>query len=388
MHHLIKNPIPFLFLMMLPYTNIAQKATSNCIEWQVAAILPPQKNDAKALGVAGALIGVTNQVLLVGGGANFPEGMPWHGGKKKYHDLVYVFGATGKGMGFLKSCTLPFHTAYGASTSTPQGVVYAGGENEQGTSNRVLLVQWNDAAQTIVVNELPPLPLAVSNLSITSDEHTIYVAGGEITDRVSAQFLSLDLDQLSSGWKTLPQLPKPVSHAILVVQSSGNAKNIFLIGGRKKNQNGISDLYASVYAYDLEKQQWQEKKNLPYALSAGTGVATGLACILLFGGDKGETFHRTETLIAAINAEKDDVKKAALNQQKIGVQANHPGFSNELLQYNTSTNEWNRAGAIPFDVPVTTAAVMWGNGVIIPSGEVKAGIRTPEILIGRLNSTK
>lgn len=374
--------------MILPYNSMAQKATSNHMDWAVAAALPPQPGAAEALGVAGALAGVHNGVLLIGGGANFPDGMPRLGGKKKYHNEVYVFDKSGSGMGFLKTCVLPFPTAYGASTSTPQGVVYAGGENEDGISKKVLLVQWDDAAKNIVVKSLPPLPVAVTNASITSDANTVYIAGGEMKDSVSTQFLSFDLNNRDAGWQQLSPLPKPVSHAVLVMQSNGHLKNMYLIGGRKKNTNGISDLYASVYEFDLKKNRWSEKRSLPYALSAGTGVAAGSNCILLFGGDKGETFHKTETLIAAINEERHEAKKTELNQQKTALQINHPGFSNDVLQYNTTMDEWKVVDTLPFAVPVTTTAVKWNSCVLIPSGEIKAGVRTPQILMGKLKTCR
>lgn len=383
MQPLFKYLIVFLFQMLVSQNNHAQDATAFCIDWKIATALPPQPGAEKALGIAGALAGMHNGMLLIGGGSNFPDSLPWLGGKKKYHDEVYVFDHSG--MGFLKSCVLPFATAYGASTATPQGIVYAGGENEEGISNKVLLIQWNDAEKNIVAKELPPLLLAVTNPSITSDGNTVYVAGGDMKDSVSDQFLSLDLNNRDAGWQTLPSLPKPVSHAVMVMQPDGAHKNIYLIGGRKKNTNGISDLYASVYLYDLKKNQWQEKGSLPYALSAGTGIASDSEHILLFGGDRGKTFHQTETLIAAINAEKDEAKKAALNQQKIHVQETHPGFSKDVLQYNATTDEWNVAGTIPFEVPVTTTAVKCGTCVFITSGEIKAGVRTPNILEGKLN---
>ena len=61
---------------------------------------------------------------------------------------------------------------------------------------------------------------------------------------------------------------------------------------------------------------------MPYALSAGTGILYDANNIILFGGDKGTVFHKTETLIAAINAEKDEVKKQELIKQKNKLQSN------------------------------------------------------------------
>ena len=106
---------------------------------------------------------------------------------------------------------------------------------------------------------------------------------------------------------------------------------------------------------------------------------------MIFGGDKGETFHKTEKFIAAIHSEKDDAKKTALIQQKNTLQSSHPGFSKEILMYNAEPDEWTVVGCIPFDSPVTTNAVIWEDKVIIPSGEIKAGVRTPQILSAKLD---
>jgi N-acetylneuraminic acid mutarotase len=49
--------------------------------------LPPLPD---ALGVAGPFTGVSGDALLVAGGANFLDGAPWEGGRKVWHDAVYV----------------------------------------------------------------------------------------------------------------------------------------------------------------------------------------------------------------------------------------------------------------------------------------------------------
>jgi N-acetylneuraminate epimerase len=212
----------------------------------------------------------------------------------------------------------------------------------------------------------------------------VYVAGGETPVGVSDQFYSLNLKKSSEGWKQLSAIPKPLSHTVMAVQSIGRNSFICLIGGRKKNGNGISDIYSSVYEFDLKKNEWKEKNPLPYALAAGTGIANASNSILLFGGDKGETFHKTEVLIAAINAEKDEARKQELIRQKNELQKSHPGFRNEVLLYNTVKGECKVIGKIPLNTPVTTTAVRWGNDVFIPSGEIRAGVRTPQILIGKI----
>jgi N-acetylneuraminic acid mutarotase len=324
-------------------------------------------------------------VVLVCGGDIFPGCLAWLGVKKKYYDYLYVFVKdNNKTVPLKKSFKLPSNIAYPASCSTPQGVLVAGGENEKGISDKVFLLQWNAPAQSVENNNLPDLPLALTNASAVVNENTVYVAGGETATAASDQLFSLDLNNTVAGWRQLPSIPKPVSHAVLVVQSNGENLSLYLLGGRKKNTNGISDLYASVYEFDLSNNQWHQKRSLPYNLCAGTGIANGASCILMLGGDKGETFHKVETMIAAINAEIDETKKQELILQKNKVQSTHPGFSREVLQYNTLTDEWIVYDSMPFEAPVTTTAVRWGNSVIIPSGEIRAGVRSPVLLKGKL----
>ena len=55
-----------------------------------------------------------------------------------------------------------------------------------------------------------------------------------------------------------------------------------------------------------------------------------------------------------------------------------------MLMYDIDSDEWSIIGSIPFDVPVTTTAVPWGRDIIIPSGEIRAGVRTANILRARI----
>lgn len=355
----------------------AQKKQELKLQWTVAAELPVTGNGQTALGFAGMVAGVCHNRLIIAGGANFPEAMPWNGGKKKYYNDVYVYIKKGNRFVLQQKTKLAFSIAYAANCTTANGIVFAGGENENGLSKNVYLLTINKA--TVKTESLPELPFAVSNASITAIDSKVYLAGGETTTEASTQFLVLDLNNTSTGWQQLPQLPKPVSHAVLLAKEN----RLFLIGGRKKNSKGISDLYSSVFEFNIQTNQWTDKQSLPYALSAGIG-AVYQNKILLFGGDKGATFHRTEELIAAINAANDEATKKKLTDDKTALQSAHPGFSKEILSYNIINDSWDVIGNIPYDTPVTTTAVQLNDCFIIPSGEIKAGVRSPYILAAKI----
>ena len=364
-----------LFLMFFTANISAQKKQELKLQWTVAAELPVAANETKALGVAGAVVGMHKHKLIIAGGANFPDAMPWLGGKKKYEDALYVYTKKRNGITLQQQTKLPFTIAYAASCTTEKGIVVAGGENESGLTNKAFLLQLTNNASVFSIQNLPDLPFALTNASIAVDGQNVYLAGGEMTNGVSDQLLVLDLNNLSAGWKQLSTTANKVSHAVLLI----NKHILYLIGGRMRNSNGISTLYNSVSAFDLLTNQWTEKKSLPYALSAGTG-AVYEDQLLVFGGDKGATFHRTEELIAAITAATDDATKKKLTDEKTALQSAHPGFSKEILAYDILHDNWQIIGNIPYATPVTTTAVQWKECFILPSGEVKAGIRSQHIL--------
>lgn len=369
----------------MPLNSCKNQEQEYSLTWRIAGELPPLPGHEKPIGVAGSVAGVANDVLLIAGGANFPDSFPWTGGKKKYYAEGFVMKRIQKdSLSLYKTFSLPYALAYPACISTPVGIVCAGGENGKGVSSKAILLQWNDHSNSVIIKKLPDLPLPVTNAGIAMHGNIIYLAGGENSDSASSGFYSLDITDAAAQWNTLPNLPHAVSHAVVVAQSAAGNPLVYVLGGRKKNSNGISDIYASAHAFDLKKKEWKEIKSLPYSLCAGTGIATGKNEILLFGGDKGETFHETELLIAAINATTDTVKKQHLIRQKDQLQSAHPGFSKEVLVYNTTTNNWTNTAPLPFKAPVTTTAILWDNEVVIPNGEIRAGVRTPEIWMGRI----
>jgi len=375
--------------MFLTVPALAQKKQHYSLKWDVVAELPADSGLQNSLGVAGPVTGIHKDVLFVGGGANFPEAMPWQGGAKKFHTAIHVYAAKGRKLKLLaKSFSLPYPVAYAASCNTATGILYAGGESEKGITDKVWLMMWDTKTEELLFKTLPALPFPVSNASATLIGNTVYLAGGETAINTSAQFHSLDLNDIFAGWNKLADIPQPVSHTVMTHSSGKKGDKIYLCGGRKKNSNGISTLYNNVFEYDVAANSWKEKKAMPYALSAGTGIMYDEKNILLFGGDKGIVFNKTETLIATINTEKNPDKKHELVQQKNKFQTEHPGFSKEVLLYNCKRDTWEIVGSIPFDTPVTTTAIKLKSSVIIPSGEIKAGVRSPKILSVKIQRKK
>ena len=375
----------YILLMLNNMPAFAQSKKLISIEWKTIAELPPFNNQSKSIGVAGPIVGVINNKLIVAGGANFPDKMPWQGGKKAYYNNIVIFKKE-KGQVLQETIapSLVSNIAYAANCSTPFGIVFAGGENELGLSDKVYLLKWDEASNNVLQTKLPDLPVKTTNGSLVCIDKILYFLGGETLVNTTNQFFSLNLNKINDGWTMLPEIPKPLSNTVVVAQYLNGQKQIFLMGGRAKQKNGISDFLSDVYSFDLHLKIWDKKTALPYSISAGTGAAFSEKYILLFGGDQGERFNKVEQTISNINLEKEQFKKENLISIKNKLLESHPGFSNEILLYNTQKNIWLSNGFIPFNTSVTTNLVQWGDEIIIPSGEIKAGVRTPRILSAKI----
>lgn len=374
----------FFFTMFLLSKAVAQKPIA--LSWKLEGNLLSEDNQHMGLGVAGPVTGFTNNVLVIAGGANFPDSLPWKGGKKKYHDKVYLFIKDARQLKAIPSSTqLPFPIAYTANCSTEKGIVYAGGENESGLSNKVFLLNWDGSKEALLISSLPNLPVLLTNASADCVGTMVYVAGGETTQGVSKKLYSLDLNNTDKGWQTMADLPRPVSHTVLLAVNKTGKDFLYIAGGRSKQANGISDIYSHLLKYDIASNNWTEEKPLPYAISAGTGAALNGKGIMVFGGDIGEVFHKVELLNAAIQKAVSEEEKKRITEKKNLLLSSHPGFSKEILFYDFSKDIWIRIGSIPFKTPVTTTAVKVKETIYIPSGEIRAGVRTPAILSVKLS---
>lgn len=384
----------YLFYLSVPFmltttAVFAQKTPAKQIEWSIAAKLQTPGGQT-SIGFAGAINAVLQDRLIVAGGANFPDKKPWEGGKKHYSKEIHILEKTGNKYTWSKEkAFLPEAIAYAGNTSTKFGVVYAGGENEQGLSNQVFLLKQDQGSDKITAKALTSLPIALTNVALTSIGNLVYAIGGDQEKTTSKAVFSLDLSLPTATWRALPELPIPLANSVVVVQSPEKQALIYVIGGRTKTPTGISDLHSTVFIYHPEKQEWkagasikdgQEEMNF----SAGTGLAIGKNQIMIFGGDNGKTFHQIETYLSRIAKTENPEEKARLTAEKNELSIHHKGFYKGLLSYDVLNNAWTKLGELPFLSQVTAMATNWNNNIFISSGEVQPGVRTPNIMLGKI----
>jgi N-acetylneuraminic acid mutarotase len=367
-------------------TANSQHKSNQLTNWKNVGEFPATKG-ISSLGLAGQSAGVFGNIMIVAGGTNFPDKMPWEGGKKVYYDDVFLYTKNAKGILTLSgNHKLPMNLGYAATVSTELGLLMAGGENETGILNKVMILKVFKDDEELAF--LPDLPIPLTNAMAVVYQSSVYVMGGETVSKVSDKVFVMDLNNTKNGWTSLPPLPNPISHGVAVFFNGQKTKGIYVLAGRAKKQNGISDLYSANHFFDINTKQWTLKAPLPYGLSAGTGLLDPTGRVLLFGGDRGEVFSKVEAVVAQKNKETDSFVIETLDKKRMVLQSTHPGFSHEILAYDIERDRWDAIGSLPFPTPVTTHAFMWDGFIMIPGGEVRAGVRTPHIFSLELNPKK
>lgn len=342
--------------------------------------LPPPGPGERSLGYAGMLGGQDGQVLLAGGGANFPHGLPWEGGPKVWSDALYVFEdkAWRKVPG-----KLPKPLAYGASVSLPEGVLCLGGENGEGSSDRVFLMEYDPSSGKVVFTDYPSLPEPLAYTQAVHEGGHVYVVGGKNATRSTNAFYRMSLAE--KKWERLPDFPGPPRALhVAVVQGTPEARKLFVIGGRDQALGKKSVALPNFLSFDLGTGSWKEEGDIlvqgsPRVLMGASAEPMGSTGILVHGGSDEVLFDLLETIALRLAEKPGDSIYRQLIGRRDAILNDHPGFSPDVLHYHTVKDQWTVYGTLERPLPVTALSFRKGDALIILSGEVSPGIRTPAV---------
>jgi N-acetylneuraminic acid mutarotase len=295
---------------------------------------------------------VSNGALLVAGGANFPGKKPWDGGKKVWYDAVFVLEKPG---GKWKDAgKLPRPLAYGVSATHGGGVVCVGGSDADRHHADAFRMDWKDGK--LLTTKLPPLPKPLANGCGALVGEVLYVAGGQVqpdAESTSKAAWRIDLSAKEPEWEEIAACP---GDGRILAVAAGFDGAFWLVGGAdlvmgkggKPERRCLKD----AYRYDPGKG-WTRIADLPCPVVAAPSPApTDAQGFYLLGGDDGS--------------------------QVGAAPGKHRGFSKQVLRYDTKAAKWMEAGTL--HAPrVTVPLVMWNTAWVVPSGEVRPGVRSPEV---------
>jgi N-acetylneuraminic acid mutarotase len=325
---------------------ILSAAGARAVDWEQLRSLPDSE------GFAGPFAGVSHGALLVAGGANFPTRKPWEGGEKVWYDNVYVLESPDgqwKRVG-----TLPRPLGYGVSASYRDGLICVGGSDAKRHYADAFRLDWRGGR--LATTPLPPLPKPLANGCGAMVGDVLYVAGGQETptsESTSKSFWSIDLSANDPRWEAIK--PWPGAGRMLAVAAEFDG-SFWLIGGAdlvpREGATPQRRYLADAYRY-TPGSGWERLADLPRAVTAAPSPALAdQAGFLILGGDDGSQLGEAH--------EK------------------HRGFSRQILRFDPKAASWIDAGKLP--VPrVTVPLVHWSGAWVIPGGEVRPGVRSPEV---------
>jgi N-acetylneuraminic acid mutarotase len=209
---------------------------------------------------------------------------------------------------------------------------------------------------------LPNLPGPCANACGALVGHMIYVAGGIETPTATTAmhtFWALDLAAQEPLWHELDPWPGP--ERMLAVAGSLDGA-FYLFSGTKlsagEDGKPVREVLRDAYRY-TPAEGWKRLADLPRAAVAAPSPALAAGGkLLIVTGDDG------------LNMTFQPVEK-------------HPGFPRNALSYDTGADAW----AVIDNVPISRATaptVLWRDRVVIPNGEVRPRVRTPEVWSVRL----
>ena len=324
------------------------------------------------LGLAGPFAGIHNGWLMVAGGANFPR--PVWESDKVWHDAVYLrnLNADESATPWTEAGQLPRPVGYGSSIPIPQGILCLGGNDASEHFNSVWLIRIHvdDAAggsPSIEVIDLPSLPEPVAYSTAGLIGNKVYVTCGQPDASLSSatsNLWSLDIGGLEPDdpqsvarltWEVGPSFPGQArAFAVGAVQHDGYDTCFYVMSGRAEVDCEIQFL-TDGWKFNPRQGTWSAISDAPRCFMAGTAFPAGQSHLVVSGGDDGRNFFRT-----------DELKDA------------HPGFPRSALAYHCITDTWTDAGGIPAN-HVTTTAIPWKGSFIIPTGEVRPRVRSPQV---------
>jgi len=337
--------------------------------------LPPYP---AAPGRAGAMAGTHGPVLIVAGGANFPDLPPWENGIKHYYDDIYVL-LPGESR-WRPAGRMPAARAYGAVLSTDDGLLILGGEDGVRTFADTLLLSWNGTGLTIKAG--PPLPEPNTNGCAAFLGADLYLIGGYTADvpRVSRRdfwclpgalralgigpqglheslegFRYQNRGTLGATWQRVEAWPGP-ARALAVAAAQDGA--LYLFSGLEVRA-ASEPQPAAPYLRDAYRYRpasgWERLPDLPWSVVAAPSpapVAANPSRIFVLGGVDGT---------------------------QVGRLPRETPLPNDILCFDVGRSEW-KLWPEPWPTAVVTVpAVALGTEWIIVSGEIKPGKRTTEV---------
>lgn len=305
-------------------------------------------------GVSACYAGRIGPTLIMAGGCNFPDKPVAEGGAKRYYRGIYAARISKRDtLRWQKVGDLPAEAAYGVSVSTDDAVVCVGGNNAHESLTTVIKIRLTGGKA--VIDTLPSLPHPMDNF-------TGALNGRQLLVRGAGGVYTLDMKNPASGWKRRWAATETLMQPVSAVCSG----RFFVWGGFTPKQ---ADKPATLRLDGTEYGATPCPAAGPVD-EHGEKVFLGGACAVNLSPER----------VLAMGGVNKDVFLKAINNPDPGY-LTHPAewyrFNPKLCLFEKG--RWKIIGSSPITARAGAAAVVYKHDVFLIGGELKPGIRTPDI---------
>lgn len=307
-------------------------------------------------GVSAPFCGILNDEFILAGGANFPLKPAADGGKKALHDHIFIL----KDGQWQHSCKLPSPLAYGGSFVIDNNLYIIGGNNGEHPVDNVLVI--SRVCDWIEMNTCTRLPKAIEQAGYAMNGHTIYVAGGVSAEGASRSVFTGEVNGIKISWAELPQLPEPLVQPVAMATEN----RLYVWGGFNPE---TKEIFTTGWYLDEGSHEWKAigtpEENAPFVGATAISLPDGRFAVI--GGVDKDIFSW------GLSATGKDKHKYMTMEPKAYK------FNKDVRVFNPETQEWTVEGRAEKLALAGAGLASDGNSLYVIGGEIKPGVRTPQI---------
>ena len=341
-------------------------------------------------GVSAPFAGRCGDYAIVAGGCNFPITPAAEGGQKVYYDDIYAYAYPfDSGQNWKLIGKLPHPSAYGASVTVPDGIVFIGGTDGSESLVDVSFIRYD--GNTTTIETLPSLPKALDNMGAAYLDGYIYVGGGQSNQEGSLSFYRF---AYPSGrfWEVLPDMPGSVRlQPVCVAQNNAQAPCFYVMGGYTAATGKTTGyVHCDGVYFNTITNEWNNVSPISAGpelktLVGASGVAVGCTHILFVGGVNFSIFE--DAINSGANRwraeSKGDTATMAQIDRQVAEYLHHPRewyqFNDELLVYHTITDTWTTVSRSSSLARAGAAMIPFDQSWLVVDGESQPGIRSADV---------
>lgn len=322
--------------------------------------LPAPVGYTENIGTSNMLAATIDKYLILGGGVNFPHQPAIEYGERVSHKSLHLITPVDNTLKIIDSTEFEIPVSEGASVVYSNMLFYVGG-------NRILKI--NTINNKLHVQEYASLPFKISFCIAHQHDGILYYGLGTIDGAFSNRFFAFNL--FTKENIELPSFPMP--GRMQCVSALFDDEIVVFSGGN-------TTAYTDGYKYNIKKKVWSTIRDVTVDGKAISILGAGHCKLdpyklIVIGGFNEEIWNlANDKLNNLIGEERDQFRRMYFSQD-----IDFFKWNKKVLIYDYIKDTWSSPGEISFEAPCSNALIFLNNNIYSIMGEIKPGIRTPNI---------